>query len=230
MAGKEIRTPSEAWLPLLPAFLLPIFFFYFGRAESFEIFFGAPGAELSTSPIYYEWGFGILLFTIIPILIWTGVLGYSIKDIGIHFGSVKKILLLFPAVFIFILIYAYIAANFQEFHLLYPRFKYIGMSDSNEIIKYYFIASLFIFSHELFFRGFIIQGLKNNLGPAAAILISSMAAAPIFAASSIMEGTIGIIVNLLYATLAVRSGSFLYSALLAWIWMFTLDWMIIYGI
>ncbi|MCK5684423.1 CPBP family intramembrane metalloprotease [bacterium] len=224
------RTHSEVWLPLIPAFLLPVFYYYFGLSKSYELFFAGQGAELSATPVYYEWIFGILLFTLVPILSWTGLLGYKIKDLGFRFGPWKTALSSFAMMLVFMLGYAWIAARFEEFHEIYPKFKYIGMAENFEITKYYALAFLFFFSRELFFRGFVLQGLQRRLGPAAAILISSMAAAPLFAAASILEGTVGLMVNFLFATIAVKTHSFYYGAILSWIWMLSLDWMIIFGI
>lgn len=228
--SKNVRTRSEVWLPLIPAFLLPIFFYYFGRSEAYMVFFASQGAELSAAPVYYEWIFGILLFSLIPILTWTGILGYKLADMGFKPGMAKSLLTTFLPMLILLLVYAYAASRFEEFHLNYPRFKYIGMSAAPEIIQYYGLALVFFFARELFFRGFIVQSLLPQLGPAAAILISSMAAAPVFATVPVIQGTLGIVINLLFGLIAVRTGSFIHTALLSWIWMLALDWLIIYGI
>ncbi len=227
---KTMRTKSEIWIPLALALILPIFYFYYGRAGAYDLFFAAQGSDLNPASMYYEWSFGILFFSFVPLLTWTGVLGYPLKDIGFRTGRLLPAAALFTLSLILLLGYAFVATRFDEFHAAYPRFKYIGMENMHVIIRYYALALVFFFARELFFRGFLVQGLKDQLGMAAAILISTLAAAPMFAGASILEGTIAILVNLMYGFIAVRTGSFMYSALISWIWMIAVDWSIIYGL
>jgi|GEM_PF-1390392 len=222
-------TRSEVWVPLLLALIMPLFFYYYGQKNAYELFFSGSGAELSADGIFYEFLFGLLFFSLIPVLTWTAVLGKPLSSLGFGAGSWKKGLISALFLLPFILGYAYLAGRIPEFQLRYPRFNYIGMESTAMMLRYYGAAFLFFWARDLFYRGFLVQGLKGSLGRSGSVFVSALAAAPMYTGAGIFEGTAGLIISVLYGWVAVRSGSFLYTAVLSFVWFLTLEMVLIYG-
>lgn len=224
------RTPSAIWIPLLLALALPTFFYYYGRMESYTRFFQGPGGDVALAPVYYQWIFGLVVFLLIPLLSWTGLLGYPLKDSGLMAGNVKfGLIVFFPALAMFIL-YAWGAAKLYEFQDIYPFYKYIGMEKLLIVSCYYVLALLYFISREFFLRGFLLQSLKKYVGGMGAVFIAAVVASPLFVNGSPLESTIALVLNVFLGWLALRSGSIWYGSLLSWAWMLAIDWFIILGI
>lgn len=72
--------------------------------------------------------------------------------------------------------------------------------------------------------------MKDELGVLGAILIAALVGAPVYIGTSEMEGIMSIILHLTFGVVAWKTRSFLYSAILGWVWLVAVDWFIILGI
>ncbi|HDR04736.1 MAG TPA: CPBP family intramembrane metalloprotease [Candidatus Marinimicrobia bacterium] len=227
---KDFPTPMTVWVPMLLALTLPIFYFYYGRYNSYERFFSSPGAEATLSPYLFEWIFAIVLFGIVPLLASIGLLGTKPKESGFSLGSFSKIWLIFLLSMALIILYAWGAARFYEFQEIYPRYKLIGMENDGIVMIYYTTLIIAILFREFFFRGFLLQALKVRLGGWGAIIFTAAISSPLYLNGSPVESTLAIPLNLIFGWIAYKSGSVFYTAILSALWFIAIDWFIILGI
>ncbi len=230
MTNGTPRTKSNIWIPLLLALLLSVFYYYHGQMKTYDRFFSDNTMGAPLMSVYYQWMSAILLFFIIPVLTWTGIMGYRLKEMGFAFGDWKKGLIALGIGIPVMLGYAWGASRMYEFQDIYPLYKYIAMENTWLIIRYYFTALLFCFSYEAFIRGFVFNAMKDDVGVLGAVLIASLAGAPVYISASEMQGVLSIILHLSFGFIAWKSRSFFYTAILSWIWIVALDWFIILGI
>ncbi|MDD3806677.1 MAG: hypothetical protein PHE86_01400 [Candidatus Marinimicrobia bacterium] len=227
---KVSRTKSNIWIPLFLGLLLSVFYFYHGCMSTYERFFSDNTLTAPLRSVYYHWLSAVVIFLIVPMLTWTGVMGYRLKEMGLRFGEWKKGLISIAIGLPLIIGYAYGASQMYEFQDIYPLYKYIAMERIDVIIQYYLAAFLFYFSYEAFLRGFIFHAMKDEMGPFGAILIAALVGAPVFVGASEMEGMMSIILHLSFGFVAWKTHSFFYSAFLGWVWLVAVDWFIILGI
>ncbi|MDK2976489.1 MAG: protease family protein [Candidatus Marinimicrobia bacterium] len=230
MNSQTPRTKSNVWIPLLLGLLLSVFYFYHGRMSTFERFFSNNTITAPLLSVYYQWLSAVLIFFIIPSLTWTGVMGYRLKEMGLRFGDWKKGLLSLAIGIPLMVLYAFGASQMYEFQDIYPLYKYIGMENLWVILRYYLTAFLFYFSYEAFIRGFIFHAMKDEIGVLGAILIAALVGAPVYIGASEMEGIMSILLHMAFGVVAWKTRSFLYTAVLGWIWLMAVDWFIILGV
>lgn len=224
------RTKSNVWIPLLLGLLLSVFYFYHGRMSTYERFFSNNTITAPLLSVYYQWLSAVLIFLIVPSLTWSGVMGYRLQDMGLRLGEWKKGLIAVSIGLPLMLVYAFGASRMYEFQGIYPLYKYIGMENMWVIFRYYLTAFLFYFSYEAFIRGFIFNAMKDEFGVLGAILIAALVGAPVYIGASEMEGVLSIVLHLGFGYIAWKSRSFIYTALLSWVWLVAVDWFIILGI
>ncbi len=220
----------NVWVPMVLALTVPVFYFYYGRADSFVRFFSSPGAEAALSPYLFEWAFAIVIFGLVPLLADVGLLGKSPSESGFNSGHFSKVWHIFLLSLALIMLYAWGAARFYEFQDIYPRYKLIGMENSGIVVLYYGMLFLALLFREYFFRGFLLHTLKVNLGGWGAILFTAALSSPLFLNGSPVESTLAIPLNLLLGWIAYNSGSIFYTAILSGLWFIAIDWFIILGI
>jgi len=230
MKTNSPRTKSNIWIPLLLGLLMSVFYFYHGRMSTFERFFSNNTMTAPLLSVYYQWLSAVLVFLLVPLLTWTGVMGYRTKEMGFTFGDWKKGLIALGIGIPLMVAYAFGASKMYEFQGIYPLYKYIGMENMSVIVRYYLTAFLFYFSYEAFIRGFIFHSMKDEIGVLGAVLIASLVGAPVYIGTSEMEGVLSIVIHLSFGYIAWKSRSFIYTAILSWIWLICIDWFIILGI
>lgn len=172
-----------------------------------------------------------VLFGIIPLLIIKLGFNESIKDYGLNIGNWEKglkfIAIIFPLI---VLVVLYPSLNDKELTNFYPQSKDAGSSIIS-FIKFEAIHILLFYSGwEIFFRGFILFGLRKYVGDAMAICIQiipsclwhlGMATGEIFA--SILGGVI-------FGILALKTRSILYPFILHFLIGVALDLLIVLSI
>lgn len=224
------RTRSQIWIPLLAGLILSVFYFYHGRMATYERFFSENSMAAPLNSVYYQWLSAVIIFFLVPFLIWTGVLNYSGKSMGFRLGNWKRGLLVLGIGLPLMLLYAWGASQMYEFQGIYPYYKYIGMESPGVIVRYYLSALLFFLSYEAFIRGFILNAVKDDFGFFGSVLIAALAGAPVFIGASEMQGVLSVVISILFGISALKTGSIFYTALLWWVWQLAVDWFIILGI
>lgn len=145
-------------------------FIYYGSAEFFSNNFAA---ENNQSSQYYYFLSSFILLGLIPVLIWKIGFKHSLKRLGLSFGDTKKSLLIIAVGLPLMAVMAYFSAKDPSFLAEYPLYR--GLADNRSILPgYILIYSLYYIGWEIYFRGFMLFGLRESYGEPASILIQTI--------------------------------------------------------
>jgi membrane protease YdiL (CAAX protease family) len=197
----------------------------FGSIQFAEQIF--PGISENDSVIYMFITTFILL-GIIPLFLINIVFRESIKEYGISIGDwktgLKIIAIIFPVIAVFVL---YPSIYNQEMVNFYPQSK--EAADSPALfLKFQTIRILFFYTGwEIFFRGFMLFGLRKHVGDAMAICIQIIPSCLWHIGMPTGEIFASIFGGILFGMMALKTGSILYSYILHCLIGFALDLFIV---
>jgi len=186
-----------------------------------------PDISENNSVIYMFVTTFILLGTI-PLFLINIVFRESIKEYGLNIGDwkkgIKSIAILFPVIAAFVL---YPSIYNQEMASFYPQSKEVATS-TNLFLKFEAIRIfLFYTGWEIFFRGFMLFGLRKNVGDAMAICIQIIPSCLWHIGMPTGEIFASIFGGILFGMMALKTGSILYPYILHCLIGVTLDLFIV---
>lgn len=145
-------------------------FRYYGSA-SFYINHFTSGE--SSAPQYYYFISSLILLGLIPVLI--SVFGFrmNLLDLGLGLGNKSLTIILTLISIPIMILLAYISSRNPAFQAEYPLSK-ILLHNQSGISLYLMMYGAYYIGWEIFFRGFMLLGLKNSLGEANSIMIQTI--------------------------------------------------------
>jgi membrane protease YdiL (CAAX protease family) len=120
------------------------------------------------------------------------------------------------------------ASTFPQIAAFHP-FSRLAARHAKALLLYEGSLLLFIAGWEFFFRGFLLFGLKNELGDAA-IYLQVIPYSVMYLNRPAAEALASIPAAIVLGHLASRTGSVLYGIVLHWVCALTLDMFIIYDV
>lgn len=153
----------------------------FGMANQFSFYFHSlfsSSTTLSFFRVFYEYIFVFVTQAIIPILLIVFVFKESPSNYGLQIGDSKKgfsivFMLLVPIGIILLLTALVPDSKPPVFHSVYPAIPAVKNS-----LPLFFLNTFFLIFYyagfEIFYRGFILFGLKDKFGAIPAILIQAI--------------------------------------------------------
>ena len=181
---------------------------YYGQRSDFTRFFPPDGPDR-----YYDLkGFGwwtasrFVGYLVLPMLVILAWPGQRIRDYYISFRGFTKHLWIYVVLFLLILPAVFLAAKSPSFYRTYPFYKWANRS-VHELIIWECMYALQFLSLEFFFRGFILQGLRNSMG-SKAIFVMIVPYCMIHFGGKPVPETLGAIgAGIILGTLAMRTRS-----------------------
>jgi membrane protease YdiL (CAAX protease family) len=145
-------------------------FRYYGSSSFYNLHFGDSG---SANPQYYYFSASLLLLGIIPLAI--TVFGFRMKlsDLGLALGDKRLTLLVTLFAIPVMILIAYLSSKNPAFRAEYPLNRNLLTSNMG-VSSYVLIYGVYYIGWELFFRGFMLFGLKDSLGEINSILIQTI--------------------------------------------------------
>jgi uncharacterized protein len=115
--------------------------------------------------LLYWAGHTLVFYFAVPSLLIRFILKERLRDYGLKIRGAFSFAGIYAIAFVLILPVVFYASFSSRFQITYPFFVPL---DKNDMFPYFFIWEIFyvaqFFALEFFFRGFMIQGLKHDLG------------------------------------------------------------------
>jgi membrane protease YdiL (CAAX protease family) len=138
---------------------------YIGDRGTFNKWFPQQGKDQYYELKSFAWwaGWRVLGYMILPMLVIAAMPGQRIRDYYISPRGFFRHLPVYVVLFLLILPAVFLAAQTKSFQHTYPFYKYANRSTFDLVAWEALYAAQFL-ALEFFFRGFMLQGLREKLG------------------------------------------------------------------
>lgn len=211
--AETARTPDEAGRTSLQVLMVLLTVAaaltlqeYLGGHDAYERLFPPDGSRYWELLGYAWWsGWRVLGYVIVPMLVIAALPGQRIRDYHVSLRGFGRHLWIYLVMFGAVLPFVFAASTTSAFRQTYPFYRLANRSFT-DLVLWEALYAIQFFSLELFFRGFILQGLRNALG-ANAIFVMLVPYCMIHYGKPLPE-TIGALgAGLILGTLAMRTRS-----------------------
>ena len=165
---------------------------------------------------------------IVPFFIWKFFFDFKVSDLGLSFGDRRQTIILTAVGLPVMALLAYLSAKNPAFIGEYPLFR--GLAQQHNLVPGYLLMyGLYYLGWELFFRGFMLSGLRRNYGDIAAVLIQTIPSCLVHIGKPDAEIFASIVAGIIFGLAALRCRSIWPVFLWHWGLGVFLDLFIIYG-
>lgn len=198
------RREIDSWIILISAPLLLIPWWYYGKAP----------ATRAYAAVLTEFGSFFALCFVLPLLFSVARLKRPLADLGLGGGDLKRGLPITAGLLVAIVAVAWLGSRMPEVRGEYPLCR--AFLTSRDGLPGYeaAYALLYYVAWEFYFRGFLLFGLKDDLGAGRAVLIQTMASALVHLGKPPTEALGSIPFSLIMGFLALRTRSIWYGWIL----------------
>jgi membrane protease YdiL (CAAX protease family) len=140
-----------------------------------------------------------------PFLCIRFVLGGRLADYGVRFVKEPKVWLLYAALVLVVVPFAYVASTTDAFLRTYPKYPAAGDSWT-QLISWELAYAFQFVMLEFFFRGFLVFSLARYLGPLA-IFVMVVPYAMIHFSKPLLECIGSVFAGVVLGGIALRTGS-----------------------
>lgn len=179
-------------------------------------------------PQYFYFLSSLVLLGVIPFLIWTLVFRLSVAELGIRLGDVKKGLLVVAIGLPLMAVLAYLSSKSIAFQREYPLLQGL-MVDRSGVFAYFLIYGLYYIGWEVYFRGFMLFGLRDGFGDTASILIQTIPSCLLHVGKPAPEAFGSIVAGIVFGWIVFKTRSIWPVLILHWALGVMLDIFLIYG-
>jgi uncharacterized protein len=179
------------------------------------------GSNRLDSRIYWFLTDGLLMF-FIPVLSIKLVFKKKLSDFGITTGDKKFGLITSALFFAVMFVVVWIVSASEEFALAYPQGGSLLKNDTGMFIFYEFCILIYMLGWEFLWRGYMLFGLERKLGYYT-IFIQMIPFFILHKGKPDIELFASIFAGIILGIQALRSRSFLYSWILHWMVMLSID-------
>jgi uncharacterized protein len=197
----------------------------YGSAAFYNSHFGAFDSAASQ---YFYFISSLLILGIIPLLIAT--FGFRIKpaDLGLGLGDKRLALILTLIAIPLMILLAFLSAKNAAFRAEYPLNRAL-ITNQSGLSLYMLIYAAYYIGWEIFFRGFMLFGLKDSLGEFNSILIQTIPSCLMHIGKPDTEIFSSIVAGLIFGWVVLKCRSIWPVFLGHWALGAFLDIFIIYG-
>ncbi|MGB9697451.1 MAG: CPBP family glutamic-type intramembrane protease [Ignavibacteria bacterium] len=216
---REIKTLSfkEVYVFISVAFIIFISF----TITNTSFYFRYIGADILQSRIYWLLGDGLIMF-LIPVFSVKFVFKEKLSDFGIRLGDVKFGLSTLILFLIVMLPLVWIVSASESFAETYPQGGRALLHNPLMFIFYEFCVLIYMLGWEFLWRGYMLFGLKEKFGYYA-ILMQMIPFFILHKGKPELELFGAIFAGIILGIQAWRSNSFVYSWILHWLIMLSID-------
>lgn len=216
---------------LIVSTVLICLYLYGGLAGAFERFFPELASSnrpfVSIYPSLYNYVFGLIVLGLIPMLIVKVGFKESLRDYGLQLGNWRFGLAVLPfGILIFVMMSWFSAAD-PLFQAEYPLSSGAGDSPLH-IVLHEGGYLLYYIGFEFLFRGFMLFGLRKEMGDWNAILIQTLASTVIHIGKPFPETMSAIVGGIVFGVFVLRCRSIYYQLVLHWTLGVSLNLFIIF--
>ncbi len=200
-------------------------FVYYGSADFYENHFGPVNGPISQ---YYYFLASFVLMGIIPVLIWRFGFGDYLKDMGLSLGISRLSLIIAIAGIPVMVLIAYLTADNPDFMAEYPLYR--GLLHNHSVgWQYWLMYGLYYIGWEVFFRGFMLFGLKSKFGELNSVLIQTIPSCLIHIGKPDGEIFSAIFAGIVFGIIVLKTRSIWPIFIWHWTLGVALDIFIVYG-
>lgn len=215
----EIRKLSfkEVYIFLSVAFIIFISF----TVTNTSFYFRHIGADILSSRIYWLLGDGLIMF-LIPVGSVKFIFKEKLSNFGIRLGDVKFGLSTLVLFLLVMLPLVWIVSASESFAETYPQGGRALLHNLPMIMFYEFCVLIYMLGWEFLWRGYMLFGLKEKFGYYS-ILIQMIPFFILHKGKPELELFGAIFAGIILGIQAWRSNSFIYSWILHWLIMVSID-------
>jgi hypothetical protein len=194
------------------------------RAPSAASWFGSPRfTDNVVLDGYIWWGLAVaVVFIVLPLVIARVGAGLTPRDLGLKLKGTLHDLPIYALLYALFFPVLWIVSRDPHFQRTYPFFKPAGGPTSQEFLIFQAVYCLQFLGVELFFRGFLVLGLKRVLG-LASVLVMLAPYCMIHYYKPMPEALGSIGAGLLLGLLSWRTGTIVYGWWLHYAVALTMD-------
>ena len=228
IAPRAHNDNAVAWI-LLSATVALMAFYYFGRADVIGVT-GAgrdwsPMTMRPVAPVYHYLISGVLL-GVIPITVARLVTGRPFRELGLGIGRWREGLV-WLLIGIPVAIFAgRIGAANETMRAVYPLARGAIV---DQFALYAGLQFLYYGAWEVLFRGALLFGLAQRIGPRAANAVQTMCSVLAHFGRALNETAAALPAGLLFGWIGLRLRSVWYVAVMHWTVGISMDWHILAG-
>jgi len=215
---KEAKLKPTAILLITP-FLLTAYICY-GSPGFFSrrlAGFFNPRVLSPMSPDFFNFGAAFVTMFVIPALLIKFFFRERLKNYGLQSGDRRygllSVAILYPLISLLLVLPS---AKLASFERAYPLFRHMGKI-SPQFLLYALVIALYYLGFEFFFRGFLLFGLREQLGDFYSLLIQAIPTCLIHIGKPDGEIFASIFSAFLFGYIALRTRSIWYVFLLHWL-------------
>lgn len=193
-----------------------VFFLASGPAAARRLFRPASAEALRTTVAFWRRAVGFVVLGVVPLLVLVLGLGGDPADYGVTLRD-PGVSLALAAVLLAVLVpLLAIQARRPWFHRHYPEVRTREWTRGHEALS---AASWlgYLVAYELFFRGVLLFGLAHAFGPWPAIALTTCAYVFVHLNKNAAEAIGSLIMGVIYAFVALHTGSLLMPIVVHWI-------------
>ncbi len=172
---------------------------------------GGQGPVYDVAPYYWWFGTSFVLYLVIPCLAALALRTHRLAELGFGLGDQRFGFALSGALIAVMVPVVLVASRTETFRAQYPMCGE-ALSDASLFAAYEVTYALYFVSWEFLFRGYMLQGLKAQLGGGLAILVQTVPFALMHSGKPEAEAYGSVVAGLALGALALRTGSFWYGA------------------
>lgn len=216
------------WI-LVAAALVLATFHYWARPDTIGVFSAARGWVALTrkplDPVLYFLGSALLL-GVVPVLAARWLTGLRPAALGLGLGRWRAGLLWLAVGLPLAVVAGKMGSLSPEMQSVYPLDPTIDPTPSR-VLPYALLQFLYYAAWEGLFRGVLLFGLKDRLGPAAANALQTAISVTAHFGRPLAETFAAIPAGLVFGAVGLRVRSIWYVAVIHWLVGVSLDWFIL---
>lgn len=225
------RTPERwAWAFGIATVLVALMW-YLGRADTLALQRGgAPWLEVTGGALPAGTAFlaTFIAFGVGPALLTRSVLGADPRALGLGLGDHRMALKILAFGGPVALIAGYVGSRSPVIAAVYPLGEALG-PDPAAFAAHAGLYLLYYLGFEYLFRGFLLLGTKDAIGPAAANLLQACLATAFHFGKPGMEMAAAFPASLAFGWATLRTRSIWCALAAHWVVGVTMDWFLVFG-
>jgi len=226
-------TPQTRAVPpalILAATLALFVFYYLGRADVIATLSRGSGAAhaVTARPLGPFWHFVVaaLVLGAFPTLVARYGLGLRLRTLGLGFGRWRLGLALLAVGIPLAIVAGRIAAASPQMRFVYPLDAEVQTAAAS-FIPYALLQFLYFAAWEVLFRGVLLFGLEKRLGGGTANAVQTALSVIAHFGRPLTETFAALPAGLVFGSVALRTRSIWYLAVIHWLVGVSMDWFIL---
>ena len=217
------------WALVLTPVLLAIHW-YLLRADSMAVSSSTGWLPVTGPPLDAVHAFlaTFVLLGLVPAALAPIILGRRPQSLGLGLGNVKFGVRLLALGVPLAVLGGFVGARSEAVAAVYPLGQLVTDTFSS-FAPHAAAYLLYYLGFEYLFRGFLLLGLSDRIGPAAANVLQAALVMTVHFGKPGLEMAAALPASLAFGWLTLRTGSIWYAVAIHWVVGVTLDWFLVFG-